>query len=1002
MHSKRHFYLLYLFCILACCATLLANSFVLAQPPEVRARMMQAKMRAQQASQPQPNQKPNQKPDNKKDDKKDSAKKDEKKEDKKESGEVTRPDKPPKTPDPSEFEAKPDASGRVQFSFTGQPWPDVMQWLASISKLSLDWQKLPGGYLNLTTQRSYSLPEARNLINRHLQARGYAMLLSGEVLSVVKLDQVDPSLVPRISEEDLYDLQPYDIVKLTFELPEEMDPKKAVEDVKQALSKSAKVLPLATTKRLLVIDAVANLRMVSALLNEERLEAEGREIPRRFPLKYARAEKIINTLYVVMGLDPASQPSQMELQIQQQKMQLLMQMQQRGKDVARMLNKDGPKVYLAFNRHENSILANAPPEQMKIIARTIEMLDIPAPGSQAAIAGTEAGTQTSETYQLESIEPDSLINSLEEIGNLDPLTELRGDKKAKILFARASARDHKKIQGIIDKLDGSKYRVEVFWLRRHPADAVAGTIATLIAGKKEKKKENNRYSYFSWRYDDDDDEEEEVTELRVDADVENNRLIARGTEEQLAEVRELLVQIGELPGKQMGRKPVRVIDSIDRGSTLSVIEQLQKAWPAIGGGSELIIDNNYKPEPQTTAEEPAEDAKEDASEAVKEDRTANNSRDTNKSLWHNAAQCVTEYGSTAGIFRLIAAPADQASGQSTAEAQSLQAATVQATTGQKPPPVSITVTEDGRLVVSSDDPETLMKLEDLVATLAPSAPTFTEFEIEHVAAWYIFDKLELYFADALKGEEQGEILDWWGRVRNTGPKDATTKLSKRRPMQLIYNSVTNSIIASNASPRQLEEIGRLIEVWDKPPRKDSVENRRTGIVKIKYSRARTIEKALKEVYRDLLSGRDKEFDSEDDKGGSLSTEKLTQIEYSGGETGGKTQTTKAIRTRFGGTMSIGVDEIANMIVVSADAELYESVVDMIRTLDEEARPKTTVQVTRVNIPAERLGRALAETLGTAWAGGRPEKPDAPQQPNAEQQQPERDRGRRSRRRRDRD
>lgn len=977
-----------------CCVALLSDSIVFAQPPEIRARMQQAKMRAMQRGGQPPQSQPSSKPSEKKDDKKkEEDKKDDKKEEKKADDKVTRPDKPPKTPDPSEFDTKPDASGRVQFSFTGQAWPDVLQWLASISKLSLDWQELPSGYLNLTTQRSYSLAEARNLVNRHLQSRGYTMLLSGEVLSIVKLDKVDPSLVPRVSEEDLYDLQPYDMVKLTFDLPEEMDVKKAVEDVKQALSKTAKVLPLATTKRLLVIDAVANLRMVSALLNEERLEAEGREIPRRFPLKYARAEKIINTLYVVMGLDPASQPSQMELQIQQQKMQLLMQMQQRGKDVARMLNKDGPKVYLAFNRHENSILANAPPEQMKIIARTIEMLDIPAPGSQAALAVADSGSQTSETYQLESIEPDSLINSLEEIGNLDPLTELRGDKKAKILFARANQRDHAKIQGIIDKLDGSKYKVEVFWLRRHPADAVAGTIQTLIAGKKEKKKENNRFSYFSWR-NNDEDEEEEVTELRVDADVENNRLIARGTEEQLSEVRELLVQIGELPGKQMGRKPVRVIDSIDRGSTLSVIEQLQKAWPAIGGGSELIIDNNFKPQPKPEAEK----KEKEPAETATEDRTA---KAEVEQAWLTAAETLSQYGTTAGIFHLVAAPATQAT--ETDKPQTSPETTATEPTAQQPPPVSITVTEDGRLVVSSDDPETLMKLEDLVATLAPSAPTFTEFEIEHVASWYIFDKLELYFEDALKGEESGEILDWFGRVRSTGPKETGTRLSKRRPMQLIYNSVTNSIIATNASPRQLEEIGRLIEVWDKPPRKDSVENRRTGLVQIKYSRALNIEKALKAVYRDLLSGRDKEFDSEDEKGGGLSTEQLTQIEYNSASGDGKTQTTKPFRTRFGGTMSIGVDEIANMIVVSADAEIYDSVVDMIRTLDEQARPQTTVQVTRVNIPAERLGRALAETLGTAWAGGRPEKPEAQPQQNAEQQQQEqRDRGRRDRRRRDRD
>ena len=67
-------------------------------------------------------------------------------------------------------------SGRVPpFNFIGQTWPDVLQWLASISNCSLDWQELPNDYLNLTTQKSYPLDEVRDLINRHLHARGYTL-----------------------------------------------------------------------------------------------------------------------------------------------------------------------------------------------------------------------------------------------------------------------------------------------------------------------------------------------------------------------------------------------------------------------------------------------------------------------------------------------------------------------------------------------------------------------------------------------------------------------------------------------------------------------------------------------------------------------------------------------------------------------------------------------------------------------------------------------------------
>ncbi len=62
----------------------------------------------------------------------------------------------------------------------------MLEWLADISGMSLDWQELPGDYLNLTTQRSYTVAEVRDLINRHLLARGFTLLAPGRVLTVVK------------------------------------------------------------------------------------------------------------------------------------------------------------------------------------------------------------------------------------------------------------------------------------------------------------------------------------------------------------------------------------------------------------------------------------------------------------------------------------------------------------------------------------------------------------------------------------------------------------------------------------------------------------------------------------------------------------------------------------------------------------------------------------------------------------------------------------------------
>lgn len=881
-------------------------------PPEVRAAMEKAKRNQAKKSESKDDDK--KKEEKKDDDSKDEddKKKDDDEEDK-EGGPIKRPNEPPKPPDPRELDAEPDANGRVSFTFHGQPWADVLQWLANVSSLSLDWRELPGDYLNLTTQRSYTLPEARDLINRHLQARGYALMLSGEVLSVIKLDKLDPSLAPRVTEEELYDRQPHDLVKLSLDLPPGLEAKQAVEDVKQALSPTAKVMPLAATKRLLMIDTVANLRMVSALLNAERLESEGRVVPKEFVLKHVQATAVIDMLYVVLGLDPNTRPSQMELRMQQQKLEIMSTMAQRGKDVMRLMEKGGPKVYLVYNRQRNSVLANAPPEQMRIIEKTILALDVPA-GGAADASLAETGDRRLQQYRLKTIAPNAVISTLQEIGNLSPRAELRGDTDSKTLFARGTASDHAKIIDLIDQLDGAETVVEVFWLRRLPAEAVAGSIESLIINKPKKKKKQNDYPfYFSYRRNNDDDDDEPETLLRVDADVENNRLIVRGTPQQLDEVRDLLVKLGEPVQGSKDSRRVRVFDRLDPEQTARLLQQLETAWPSIGGETELVL----------PAEPALESDKEDASADEPKARTASQAADS--------------------PFRLLAASEE---GTSEANPRSTQ------------PPVTVQLDAAGRLVIASDDTAALDQLEDLVGQLAPEPDRYKVFQVRNRSPDDIVDSLRVYFEEFLADEDE-QVLDWWGRVRGVKTaEDEPVRLSRRRPLRFLADDWSSTILVANATASQLVEIERLVDAWDRQPIDDRVVTRRTTTIKLRYAKASSVTSALKEVYRDLLSRGDREFDTAETKARGSSTRYLTQIQY------GKDGSSEPAFIGFDGLLSLGSDDEANVMIVSAREEVFESVLDAIRELDEQARPTTTVQVRQVDggVAMTEVRRALLRAL----------------------------------------
>ena len=49
-----------------------------------------------------------------------------------------RPTKPEVPPNPKELELRPSDDGKMKLSFKGQPWPQLLEWLAKVSNMSLD------------------------------------------------------------------------------------------------------------------------------------------------------------------------------------------------------------------------------------------------------------------------------------------------------------------------------------------------------------------------------------------------------------------------------------------------------------------------------------------------------------------------------------------------------------------------------------------------------------------------------------------------------------------------------------------------------------------------------------------------------------------------------------------------------------------------------------------------------------------------------------------------
>ncbi len=860
-----------------------------------------------------------------------------------------RPTTPPKPPNPDELKVRPDADGKVRFSFQGQPWEPVLKWLADISGMSLDWQKLPGDFLNLSTQRRYTVRETRDLINQHLLARGYTLLCNGEVLTAASIKDLDPSLVPRVTPEELDQRDPHEFVKVSFPLDWLMADA-IIEEINPMKSPNGKLTPLKSMNRLEALDAVINLREIRSLLNDVQSADNQQRLVREFVLQYARASEVLEQLQTLLGPDakgevmpgmpggqnpqPGGDNPQQQAMMMARMQQQQQQQQQGGQPGVQGMLKPKPQVTLVLNQRRNSILAHAPPDKMAIISQAVSAIDVPLDTTQSLLTNVNR----MQVYRITGVDPEPVVKTLQEIGNLDPTTRLQIDKKNKAIVAYASLADHVTIRSVVEKLSGSERRFEVIRLRRLAADYVAGSITFMMLG--EKKEKPARQPYWMTDYGNQSgDKDKSVNEFRVEADVDHNRLLLWTNEVELGEVENLLVKLGEIPPKGSRRETQRVINVRDSKEGEELLEKIRRAWPTMAPNPLLV---NPAPAAEKTPPKPAIEQILPSEPVTKNARAEATESDALKFV--------------------------QFSREGAPWAESKEPS------GKTPPSVEIKMDAEGRLIISSEDTDALDSMEELAAQLAPPRRSYKVFKLKYAWAYGVALNLEDFFKDEEKKDSRTNILDYiYGYGQDDSKDDRQNRLSKRRPLKFISDSESNTILVENADAGQLKTIAELIDLYDKQP-DDSQSVRKTETIHLQYSKAKVIAETVKDVYRDLLSANDKALQGA--KPNERDSSRMYIYEFSSDEDGKKDQK----MPKFKGQLSIGIDELSNSLVVSAPAYLFEQVQKMVKDLDAAAAPTSTIKVVKLGqgVSSQQAREVLSDILGGGGSKGKTPSPTSKQ------------------------
>jgi type II secretory pathway component GspD/PulD (secretin) len=855
---------------------------------------------------------------------------------------LKRPAKPDTPPNPAELKVGPDKQGNYKINFNGQPWLPVLQWLADQCKMSLEWQELPGDYLNLTTQRSYKIREVRDLINRRLLVRGYTLLCQDETLTVVNTKNLDTSLVPRVDPEELDRRDPFEFVKVSFAL-DWLSADTAVRELKPMVSCNGKLTAMADVNRIEAVDTVDNLRQIRAVLKQEQSLESQQRLVRKFKLVHARADDVRDELQTLLGSDvrsstpgrpqsseQAQQAAMMAARMQQQAAQQGQQGQQAQQASAAAAAKMG--VAVVANQRENSILVTAPPDKMAIVVQVIKAVDVPT-DSERSLVGAMNRMQV---YRLAGIDPEPVVKTLEEIGNLNPSTHLEVDKKNKAIIAYASLADHVTIRAVVDKLSGSDRSFEVVRLRRLRADSVAASIEFMMGIDSKKKKKETRHYWSPWD-DYSSNSNDKSNEFRVDADVEQNRLLLWANEVELGEVQNLLTKLGETPQKGNGNKAIRVIDAGDAQEIGSLLKRIRSEWSAMS------------PNPLSLPPPLPSKGKADA-ETQRE-----TSPDAELSSPPSKTTAIPPVGTVLRLtdLRRDVPPEEVAGGPAESSRKT-------------PAPIDVRVGPDGKLVVSSQDTQALDLFEELISQLATPRREYEVFHLHYASAGSVALNLEDFFKDETK--KSGSSLPFWIRdelgLDDSDSDSDDKRLSKRRKLKFISDPDTNSILVTGANAAQLKTIKDLIAVYDKQPPENSELSRQMGIFYLRHAKAKAVHDTVKDVYRDLLSENDKALANPNQQRGGR---RMGFFGFSGDES----NTNEQKPPKFKGSLSIGIDEASNSLVVSAPKNVFIPVSKMIQDLDEAAAAHHAVRVLKVGhgVTADRLREIIDALQGQGSSGG---------------------------------
>lgn len=856
---------------------------------------------------------------------------------------------------PASVRAEP--ASEISFSFQDAEWKEIFNWLAELSGRALYIEAMPTDKFTYFDRRKYTFGGALNIVNQALYTKGFVVLTPENYLRIVKLEEgkgIPPEWIDRVEVEALPDRGEFEFVRVAIPL-EGIIAEEAKKEYEPLKSKHGSLVALPSRNQLLVVDRVRVVRHILDLMH-----GKGTATLKVFSLKFINVLDAEKSVRQILGMPASDAPSTPQAANQQGgrggdmrgrfREAMMANMGMPGGGPPQMVMGPngqpmpaqappsgaaaGQGPYVSSNERTNTLFVKATPDKLALVAEVIESIDVPESLDKGQ---SHAQSPRFEVYEVEAGSAEGVATALHQtLFDRSPQARVAAHPHGGRIMVYAVPSEHEEVRAFLKQMRTEGMLFEVIPLRALDASATATIIRSVLGIKKEEKDDDDGFPFFfygSRRRS--NDEQPPASRVSVEADIQQNQLVIRGTQTQVDEIKDLLRKMGEPISMGSGGGPFRTIaPGDDREALLRALEKIRETWPKMNPKTPINIEMPDQTTPPRGSEERSRPVKPKSVEKAAPAKDA-------------AARYRINYAVES--VRLVSAPLQE---ERTAPAK--EKPLEEKPTKRSAPagaPVNVVVDEQGNIHLYSEDSEALDTFENMLRAYGGARSGRPSGLL-----------IKIYYLKAADAQEAAymleDVLYESSSSRNRSPfffGGGNNRREEDTPRARIVPDLRTNSLMVIGPPSEHRKIEQLLEYVDRQDPPEAGIFGEPQILHLQYARAKDVADVLKQVFAARVFNQPQQGQQGPQGGGFMGfggSSRRGGSRSEGGDAGK-------------GKVFIGIEERSNAIVVLAPRYMFSEIETLVKQLDKEAREHKRVSkvVSLRNAKPETIEKAMGTLFG---------------------------------------